>query len=278
MYRTGVWALCGAAALFALDGIGGVLVSFGPAAALWGQLLVLLAAVGVAVLGIWFYRSVVMRRWARREPAELGRVGAGRAVVVGLLVGAGFITATIAIAIAVQVYRVVGPARLTIGDVVAVLTLVVISAVLEELVFRGVLLQAFERWLGWIPALVITSLLFGAAHLGNPGATWFGALAIAVEAGFLLGAAFLWKRNLWFTIGLHAGWNALESLLGVPVSGEPAHGFLRLAASGPEFLTGGTFGIEASLIPMVLGAALGCVFLFARAVEQRQPARRGVGQ
>lgn len=71
------------------------------------------------------------------------------------------------------------------------------------------------------------------APLG-PGATDFGALAIAVEAGFFPGACFAWRRNLWLVIGIHAGWNSTESVLRIAVSGEPpttSSRCKRLAAS-----------------------------------------------
>ncbi|WP_330872854.1 CPBP family intramembrane glutamic endopeptidase [Peribacillus psychrosaccharolyticus] len=63
---------------------------------------------------------------------------------------------------------------------------------IEELIFRGLVFQAIEKMGGsWI-ALALTSLFFGIAHLGNPGATIVGAFSIAIEAGVLLGVAFLW--------------------------------------------------------------------------------------
>jgi uncharacterized protein len=261
MRRTWAWALCGAAILFALDGIGGVLIQVGSGLPFWGGVFILFDVVVLAGLALWLYSSLVMRRWGRREPTEIVRSDRGPDIGIGVAIGVGFITLCFGIVAVAGGYRVTFASGFGVRDVVDVLTLVVVSAVLEELLFRGVLLQAFERWLGWWPALAITSAFFGAAHLGNPGSTWFGALAIAVEAGFFLGALFLWRRSLWLTIGVHAGWNAAESLFGIPVSGETPHGFLHLARSGSDLLTGGSFGIEASITPMVVGALLGVLVL-----------------
>lgn len=264
MRRTWVWAICGIALLFALDGIGGVAVSVAAALPLGPSLIGLVVAVAVAATGVVLYRSLIMRRWARREPAEI--LGAGLpALLPGLVVGVGFIGVAFGVVLLAGGYRVTAASGFGLDDLVDVATLVVVSAVIEELLFRGVAFIALERRLGAVPALAITSAFFGAAHLLNPGATLFGALAIAIEAGFLLGACFLWRRTLWFTIGIHAAWNATESLLGIPVSGEQPHGFLAVTPVGGELLTGGAFGIEASIVPMVIGVLLGAGALALRA-------------
>ncbi len=264
MHRTGVWAICGVALLIVVDALGSVVMSVQDEVALPGKVLALIGVVAIAAGAVWLYSQIVMKRWAERWPSEVLRPGAAGAVIQGLAIGAGFIAISFGIVVALGADRVTGLAKFSIADLVSVVTLMVISAVLEELIFRGVLLQALERWLGWIPALALTSALFGAAHLANPGATWFSALAIAIEAGFMLGACFVWKRNLWVAIGVHAGWNGLESLLGIPVSGQTSHGVLVVVAQGSEWLSGGSFGIEASIVPMVLGAALGVWFLATR--------------
>ncbi|WP_339787529.1 CPBP family intramembrane glutamic endopeptidase [Paenibacillus sp. FSL R7-0313] len=127
------------------------------------------------------------------------------------------------------------------------------------------MLQSIQKlWGSWI-ALAVTSLTFGAFHLGNPGATLWSALAITLKAGVLLGAAFLWRRNLWFAMGLHFAWNALEDALGIPVSELPAAGLFTVKANGAAWLTGGDFGLDGSIVtvileivianPMLIGAA-----------------------
>lgn len=109
---------------------------------------------------------------------------------------------------------------------------------------------------------MITSALFGLAHIFNANATWFSSLAIAVEAGLLLGGAYMLTRSLWLPIGLHAAWNfAQGEVFGVPVSGGAVHGFLRSPLSGPPLLSGGAFGLEASVIALVIATAAGVWFV-----------------
>jgi hypothetical protein len=88
----------------------------------------------------------------------------------------------------------------------------------------------------------------------NPGATLISDVAIVVEAGLLLGAAYALTRNLWLVIGIHAGWNFTEgSVFGVSVSGQPVTASLvHSVLKGPDLLTGGAFGPEASLIAVAV--------------------------
>ena len=73
----------------------------------------------------------------------------------------------------------------------------------------------------WV-ALALTSAAFGAAHLGNPDATWFSSLAITIEAGILLGAVYMLTRRLWAAMGLHAAWNFTQGwIFGLPCLGRP---------------------------------------------------------
>ena len=127
------------------------------------------------------------------------------------------------------------------------------GAAAEELLFRGVIFRLVEEWAGTWIALAVSAVIFGFAHAANPGATWISTIAIALEAGVLLGAAFVVTRNLWFPIGLHFAWNFFEGpIFGTQVSG---HAFLTNALGahvwGPTILTGGAFGPEAGLFAIV---------------------------
>lgn len=204
----------------------------------------------VAVVVYW----LVMRYVAARRTPEIGWARSGLDAVIGIVLGLVLIVASI-----LSVMTEFSFAKASGSAVAIVATTVGIQfggAVTEELLFRGLVLQALERLLGSWPALAITAVLFGLAHLANPGATLWTALAVAIEAGVLLGAAFLWRRSLWLAIGLHFAWNTAEGLLGTPVSGHPGHGLLVAHPTGPYLLTGGTFGIEGSILPVILSLLL----------------------
>lgn len=148
----------------------------------------------------------------------------------------------------------------------------------EEVFFRGILLRVLDAWLGSWAALAITSLLFGLIHLLNPGASLVTALGLVIEAGVLLGAAYLLTRRLWLAFGLHIAWNTLQAgVFSSAVSGSGTQSGLLVAEfSGPTWLNGGSMGIEGSLLTVLLGFAAGIVMLVhaARRGHLQGPVRR----
>ena len=106
-------------------------------------------------------------------------------------------------------------------------------------------------------------VVFCAAHLANPNATLLSAIAIMVEAGIFLGAAYMLTRRLWLAIGIHAGWNFTEGgIFGVSISGGAAtKGIFSVALVGHPLLTGGAFGPEASIVAIVACLAVAAVLL-----------------
>lgn len=127
----------------------------------------------------------------------------------------------------------------------------------EEFLYRGYTLFTLSTGIGFWPAAVFLSLLFGAAHLTNSGEDWIGALSV-VE--FALFACFTLRRtgNLWFAIGFHAAGDFAESFLySVPDSGLMVTGHLLNSriASGPHWLTGGSVGPEGSIFDFLFIAA-----------------------
>lgn len=124
------------------------------------------------------------------------------------------------------------------------------AAAFEEALFRGYILQTFVRsGLAW-PAVIVTSVIFGAVHLGNPSANWISSINTAL-AGIWFGVAYLKTRDLWFPFGLHLAWNWTQgSIFGVEVSGltdlvkQP---LMRETDLGPVWLTGGEYGIEGGI-------------------------------
>lgn len=143
------------------------------------------------------------------------------------------------------------------------LSLFLLVGVVEEVVFRGILFRLItDKW-NIAVGLTTSSLLFGLAHLGNPGATLWAALAIALASGWLMGMAYAYHQTIWVPIGMHWAWNYLEGgVFGCAVSGTPLD-YLPLITpriSGPDILTGGAFGPEASIICVALGIVLSTVY------------------
>jgi membrane protease YdiL (CAAX protease family) len=203
--------------------------------------------------------------WARfieRRPAdELSLSGAGKELGIGLLIGAGLYTACVLILIALGMYRIEGlnPWIFVVPAVAMALS----SGMFEELLFRGVLFRSVEDMFGsWI-SLVVSSAVFGLVHLANPAGTITGAIYISIEAGLLLAAAYMLTRRLWLSIGFHMAWNYTQSAIfsGIVSGGVTDPGLIRSNIKGPDVLTGGSFGLESSVIAFALCTATGIVLL-----------------
>jgi uncharacterized protein len=197
--------------------------------------------------------ALVERLTTGKPPAAIGfdPANAVRSFVLGIVLGAGLFSVVLLELAFEGDYRITG-VHVT-WSLATAATLLLAGAAVEELLFRGVLFRLIEEWSGTWIALSISALLFGAAHSFNPGATWISSASIAVEAGVLLGAAFVVTKNLWLPIGLHFGWNFFEGpIYGAQVSGN-AFGASAMAAhvSGPLWLSGGSFGPEAGLSAVV---------------------------
>ena len=175
----------------------------------------------------------------------------------GLAAGAALMTAVVGVAAVAGVYRIEGWG--SAADAVPIIVQFgLVAGFVEELILRGIVFRWLEEFTGsWI-ALALSALLFGFLHAPNPNATLFSSLAIAIEAGVLLGGAYMLTRNLWLAIGIHAGWNLAQGFVwDVPVSGFELLGLVEARLVGPAWLTGGPFGLEASVIALVLATAAG---------------------
>lgn len=135
------------------------------------------------------------------------------------------------------------------------------SGFIEEIMARGVILRLTWRAFGPWAAFLFSAALFGAGHFGNPNASAWAALCIAVEAGLLLGAFYALTGRLWVSIGLHAGWNFTQGyLFGAAVSGTDFGAAIARSTARegfPLWLTGGRFGPEASLPALAICTTVG---------------------
>lgn len=218
------------------------------------------AAAGMAALGMAFYVAFV-RIVERRAVSELALPQFGREIGLGVLLGAGLYTACVAVLMVLGIYRIEGWNAWAF--LLPAVAMALSSSVFEELLFRGALFRIVEEALGsWI-ALAVSSFVFGFAHLLNPAGTVMGALFISIEAGLLLAAAYMLTRRLWLSIGFHMSWNYTQSAIfsGVVSGSDDDPGLIRATVSGPPLLTGGSFGLEASLVAFLLCTAAGVVLL-----------------
>jgi membrane protease YdiL (CAAX protease family) len=183
--------------------------------------------------------KLAIRHLGRHPKDDLPLAGAMPRYAHGLLLGTLIVTLIVVTAASLHAYMITGPGG-TSALLSAVFGIAIMPGFREELFFRGILFRWLEEFGGSWFALALTSALFGAGHLHNANATALGAFAIALEAGVLLGGAYMLTRSLWMPMGLHAAWNFTEGeVFDVPVSGLDQHGLVTAKLAGSNLLTGG---------------------------------------
>lgn len=229
---------------------------------------IVLAALG----GYWAYVH-----WHEKRPVTELRVRP-LPLLLGGAAGALLVAVPIALLFAVGAYELV-VFRGVSSELVGVAAVIGIAATLEELVFRCLLFRVLERSWGTMAALATQAVLFALQHLENTADGGVGdAVAMLVSVtvlGLLWAGVFVLSRNLWVTAANHAAWNFTILLSGVPLSGiEDWRSVAPLESryAGPDWLTGGMFGPESSLL-VIVSTTVACVLLL-RAAAHRQTFRR----
>lgn len=180
------------------------------AAAHGHPLLVVSASTSVVMLA--YLVLVKIREW--RAVLELGVRPMPRELGIGLALGAVACMAIVAGSLALQAWQGGAPAAsddVLLEGALRAFVLSRQSAVIEEIVFRGLLLRWLWGRLGVDRAVLLQALVFGAAHYPQGGAPQ---VVLATVMGLVLGYAFLWRRSLWTPIGVHFAWDVLALLSG----------------------------------------------------------------
>lgn len=255
--------------IFTISIVGGVaLVAIPPIEGVSNEMIVYALSVPVLIALYWFVIAKLgdPKRNDFKDPKWAKRL------LLGLVGGTLIFSVAVAIAGALGVYKIVGFGTFN-GLLAAIIVPTIGAAVTEEMLFRGILFRWIEQFGGSWLALFVTSALFGASHLMNPHASWVAATGIALEAGVMLGAAYMLTRSLWLPMGIHAAWNFTQGeVYDIPVSGTKVEGMLDAKLVGDPLLTGFGFGLEASIIAIVVATLFG-LWLLARAIRDGQLVR-----
>lgn len=218
-----------------------------------------------AIVGCMSYAFYVIKI-EKRAVNELSLKGAWKEYSVGFVIGGLTLCASAAAIAAFGGLRIVAINHEAIFILPLIMHITV--ALIEEMLMRGILFRIVQESLGsWI-ALAVSGVIFGAMHLLNDNITVL-AVANLAAAGVFLASAYLLTGRLWIAAGLHAAWNFVQDgIFSVAVSGYAAKaGLLVTERSGPDWVTGGAFGIEGSAIALVVVVLASTVML---ALAQRQ--------
>lgn len=262
-------------AFLALSVLTGMLSAIiGTAANLYLSMIALVIPIGLVIL--------FRRFWDKRTVVSLG-LGFGKGwladSVVGIVVAFSMITILFAVEYAGGWLKYTNHLGLSAFNLFFILTFVFVlggvigSAFSEELVFRGYLLNNISEGWGMVAGIVVSSLLFGFAHVLNPNFSWIIGLNLSL-AGLLMAYGYFVTGSLWLPICFHLTWNLFEGFIyGLPVSGvNPSMiSILISKTSGPVWLTGGVFGPEGGLISTftyIIGF-LALWFLYTKVFKRR---------
>jgi membrane protease YdiL (CAAX protease family) len=227
----------------------------------------------IQLLAVVAATAIMLRSIDVRPLADVGldRAAArSRPLVEGALLGGLTIGLACALLIAAGELRVVAaPAGSSLASAVPLTAFLLVAALTEELLVRGYLLTALADGIGVRWAVVVTSLMFGALHIFNVGAT-VESILIVTLAGLFLGAIRVAFRGVYAASAAHLAWNwTLAVALHAYVSGihldAPDY---RTVDGGPDWLTGGPWGPEG-------GAAAAAAMLVGLAYLHRTRRRRG---
>ncbi|HZM21158.1 MAG TPA: type II CAAX endopeptidase family protein [Anaerolineales bacterium] len=212
----------------------------------------------------YFSYALYVRLIEKRELTELSLSNAFREFGLGFLIGFGLFASVILILWLLGLYAVNG-FEFILLSLLGALFGAFVSALAQELVFRAVIYRITEEWLGTWWAVSISAILFGLIHLSSAGATIFSTLAVALQAGVILATVYTLTHRIWMALGLHMAWDfANDGVFGVGIagqSGESLKGLFQASLQGPEVLNGGKFGIEGSLIALVIVLLAGIAIL-----------------
>lgn len=237
-----------------------------PTAEIVGDLVEVIAV----VLIVACYR-LYTRRVERREPAEVMGPGAAAEFGRGALLALALVAGTVVLMAVTGAYAVgsAGSPWILLHAALLFGT----GALVQVMFFRVILFRLVEELAGTWIAFATISIVFGAAHALNGNLTPTAFLSLTVGDGLFV-AAFVLTRRVWLVWGLHAGWNFFQDgLFGMPNSGvTKLPSWLVPRLGGPDWLSGGSFGLEASLVALALTLLAGA-WIGRRAIRGGQLVR-----
>lgn len=208
---------------------------------------------GILLAGIMLSLFIV-RRLVSKQPLESAGFGLKRWPPE---LGEGWLLGTILVSIGYFLLLLTGLAQssgqaFVFSTFMGWLLLFLIQPLVEEIIFRGFLMSLLGRYFNLKVALVVSSFAFALVHADNDGFSIIGFVTITL-AGFLFGLLFMKTGQLWLATGMHAAWNFTQGVIfGFPTSGIKTYAIMETTTSGPDWLTGGPFGYEGSILAVLL--------------------------
>ncbi|MEM7550795.1 MAG: type II CAAX endopeptidase family protein [Bacteroidota bacterium] len=225
----------------------------------------IVSIVGTMVMIVSYY---FLNRYYERIPfRDFSKKNFFRDFFGGFLLGFSMVSFTVLMLYLMGYYQIVE--RLSFVKFLPTLTFIFGAAVLEEIVFRGLLFRILESWKGRTWALIISPLLFQLPHAMNP---HWGILptVMATVFGLTICLMYIHTRTLWLPISFHFGWNLVQPVFGTTLSGIDSFDSLyKPVLKGPAYLTGGLFGLETSIFSIITLTGV-CIFFYWKMSTRRR--------
>jgi membrane protease YdiL (CAAX protease family) len=219
--------------------------------------------VGDAALSLYimFFLYRLYVKWIeKREAVEIARSKSLTELASGFFVSFGLVGFMVLLMVILGYYRI---DRMDSPEIlIEALVFFGMGAFVQVLAFRLVLFRLSEELIGSWLAFILIAAIFGVAHLRNPDAGVWSTVSL-ILGDVLLFAAFIYTRRIWLVWGLHWGWNFFQDgIFGMPNSGvTELVSWIQPVIQGPEWITGGRFGIETSYIAFFLSLVVGIIIL-----------------
>jgi hypothetical protein len=162
----------------------------------------------------------------------------------GLLIGFGAMGMVVFLLFLLGYYNIIGIKSLY--EFLPTIAFIFGAAVLEEIIFRGLIFRRLEKWKGPITALLVSSLIFQIPHFMNLH-TGVSPAILGVLFGVVTGLMYAYTRRLWLPIAFHFSWNLVQPIFITTLSGGKFISLFEAKLSGPELFIGSEFGLEVSI-------------------------------
>jgi uncharacterized protein len=213
--------------------------------------------ISVALLLASYY--YLFRVYEKREVTELSSHKIAKEGIGGFALGFLLVSVVIGVLFGLGYYSVISIS--SASYMLAPFSLLVLAAIIEDLFIRGLILRTMENWIGTYLGLLVVTVT-EAQHVFNPNSNFISFIGDLVW-GFSLATLYIFSKRVWLPFFFHLGWNFAQPFYGSNLSGLDDMGrVIQAKFEGPHLLTGGVYGIEASLISIPLLLAIGILFLY----------------
>ncbi|MFZ6012115.1 MAG: type II CAAX prenyl endopeptidase Rce1 family protein [Bacteroidota bacterium] len=217
--------------------------------------------ISLAIVWLLACYGIFVKYFERRKAAEIDFANWKKEIVAGVALGFGCISLSISILYLLGNYQFIGISFA--GYNAKVLVILLLAALIEDLLHRGLILRILEQWLGTYLALAL-AVSIEMQHFANPNIEFsFTELLLFVLWGFTLGLMYVYTKRIWLPFAFHIGWNFAQPFYGSNLTGLDDMGkIIDARFVGSESITGGAVGIEGSVFTILILFTLSATFLY----------------